>query len=461
MKEFVPHQIHLTKGQVAKLGKGLASNLKHSQMGADKGDFVVMLHPQNARKMLTAFKKTKGMRLQLSPEEIEMTEKHGSGFFRTLKKVTGISKNSFIKGAKKIGKEVISKGALAVGTALGVATGNPAMGAMIGQSLGKAGEATIDSLQPSKGKLGVKFNPREGLNSLKNDAKVFAVEAIDREVDKLPPDQRRIAEKALAGEYPDASSFIMDVGKASVSGRGVLGKRPPKGSPEMKEYMAKLRALKGNKEGKGIGRAFKSLGKKIKKGFEKDIAKPFMRDVGRPVEKALTSKDAMNVYREIGKHAIEQGLPVLGSLGSMALGDPTGMSGAMVGNIGSQYASKAYGGNVVVPMMRPRGRPRKQGGAVASLSKPYKEALKYNYGGLEVASFRDNAPVSNFATNPRVRPSSSEMTLSPYARLDSPAMNPFVPTSYKQEGGVSCGYGGRGLYGGGLYGGGLYGGGLF
>ena len=32
-----------------------------------------------------------------------------------------------------------------------------------------------------------------------------------------------------------------------------LGKRPPKGSPQMKEYMAKMRSMKGNKKGNGIG----------------------------------------------------------------------------------------------------------------------------------------------------------------------------------------------------------------
>lgn len=459
MKDFVPHQIHLTRPQIQKLGKGLATNLKHSQMGADKGDFVVMLHPQNARKMLTSFKKSKGMRLTLSPEEIEMTEKHGSGFFRTLKKWTGIGKTQFLGEAKKIGKKVVSTGAMAVGEAVGAYTGNPVAGAMLGQSLSKAGEKMVDSIQPSKGKLGIKFDPREGVKSLKEDAKMYAVEAMDREIDKLPPDQKRIAEKALAGEYPDASSFIMDVGKASVSGRGVLGKRPPKGSPEMKEYMAKLRALKGSKGGKiNIGRAFRNLGRDIKRSAEK-TGSLIKRDLIDPAGKALTSKDAMNVYKEIGRHAIEQGIPAITTLGSMALGDPTGMSGAMLGNVASQYASKEYKGAVgrgmIVPMVRPRGRPRK-GGAVASLSKPYKEALKYNYGGLEVASFADNRPVSDFSVNPRVRPSSTEMTLSPYAKLDSPAMNPFVPKYYTQEGGASCGYGGRGLYAGGLYGGGLF-----
>ena len=63
------------------------------------------------------------------------------------------------------------------------------------------------------------------------------------------------------------------------------------------------------------------------------------------------------------------------------------------------------------------------------------------------------------------------MTLSPYQQTTSPAMNPFVPTNYFQEGGQSAGYGeavapkkgggvrrkkkmmmmGHGMYGSGLY----------
>jgi hypothetical protein len=67
---------------------------------------------------------------------------------------------------------------------------------------------------------------------------------------------------------------------------------------------------------------------------------------------------------------------------------------------------------------------------------------------------------SKYGTNPKVRPSSMEMTLSPYQSMSSPAMNPFVPTSYAQMGGTSAGYGGAGLYGYGHHQGrGLFGGG--
>jgi hypothetical protein len=58
-----------------------------------------------------------------------------------------------------------------------------------------------------------------------------------------------------------------------------------------------------------------------------------------------------------------------------------------------------------------------------------------------------NAPVANFRPNPRVLPSSTLQTLSPYQNPTAPAMNPFVPTTYAQEGGQGSGYGGVRLIG--------------
>lgn len=472
--DCIPHQIHLTMGQVKKMGQGLGVNVKHSQMGADKGDVVVMLKPQNARKMLTSYRKSKGMRLQLSPEELDTTIKQGTGFFKMLKKYTGINKSDVISGAKKVGKQAIKHGSVVAGTAIGAYMGNPMAGAMIGKALGEAGEATIDSIEPTR--AGVKLDYRKGISAGKKsiiaDAKKVAVEALDEQLDKLPPQYRKIGERALAGEYPDSASAIRDAvntyardsgfglyGGAFVGGdRGMrkMGGRMVKGSPEAKAYMAELRNRKNGGASCGgkinIGKAFKDLGRTIDKGFKKDIAKPFMRDVGNPTAKAFTSKDAMSAYKQIGKHAIEQGIPIATALASMAMGDPTGMSGAMVGNVASQYASKAYGDKVGTG--RPRGRPRKIGGASAMLSTPYKQALRLNKStyGLDLGNFSsDNAPISSFTTNPRVRPSSDEMTLSPYLSTTAPAMNPFVPTYYSQAGGQSCGYGGRGLYAGGLF----------
>lgn len=455
---YVPHQLHLTPAQASKLMSGGAINIPLRNMGSDKGKEVILLSSPNAKKLLSSFKRNKGLRIQMSPDEIEATmmkgsgvnigkafkklgrdikktatsagraidkevlkpvakgfkkeivdsgvgreiarnlidvgtdivlptalgglsmlagdptgmsgqmvgqvagkyinraaEKEGygitsqadakkkymalirsmrgmseaekmkikgSGFFKTLKKWTGVGKTQFLKGAKQMGKEAVKVGSKAVGEAVGAYTGNPVAGAMLGASLEKAGTRMVDSVQPSKGKLGIKFEPKEGLRSLKNDAKMYGIEALDRQIDKLPPEFRGVAENALAGKYPDASSFIRDAVQTQI--------------------------------------------------------------------------------------------------------DP-----AMLG-LGMRRVKKGRG---------------------ASQSMAYKRALKNNYGGLALTNaVMDNVSVMEAEKmgarlNANVKPSSIETPsdygfMSPYQRMDSPAMNPFVPTTYLQQGGTSSGYGG-------------------
>lgn len=480
---YVPHQIHLTPMQASKLMSGGAINIPIHQMGSDKGSEVILLKAPNAKKLLTGFKRNKGVRIMLEPDEIEATmmkgsginigkafkklgrdikktatsagraidkevlkpvakgfkkeiidsgvgkeiarnlidvgtsvvlptalgglsmlagdptgmsgqmvgqvagqqldrlaEKHGygitsqadakkkymalirsmrgmseaeknkikgSGFFKTLKKWTGVGKTQFLKGAKQMGKEAVKVGSMAIGEAVGAYTGNPVAGAMLGASLEKAGSRAVDSIQPSKGKLGIKFDPKSGINSLKQDAKMYAIEAVDRQIDKLPPELRSVAEDALAGKYPDASSLVRDAVQTQMTTTAGFGMRP---------------TLRG------------------------------VRKAGRG----------------------------------------------------------------------------------ATQSKAFKQALKNNYGGLALTNaVMDNLSVAEAEKrgarmNANVRPSRIETPsdygfMSPYARMDSPAMNPFVPTTYLQEGGTSSGYGnisqseynkimGAGLY----YGRGLY-----
>jgi hypothetical protein len=73
--------------------------------------------------------------------------------------------------------------------------------------------------------------------------------------------------------------------------------------------------------------------------------------------------------------------------------------------------------------------------------------MKDTFNAPVITSAGRNAPVANFKPNPRVMPSSTLMTLSPFQTPTAPAMNPFVPTTYKQEGGQGSGYGGVRLMG--------------
>lgn len=79
-----PHELalHISRPQMSKLHKGLAVQLKHADIG--KGVHKVHLTQQQFRKMGTAHKNGKGIRLQFNPEQINHhIEK---GFFDSLKK---------------------------------------------------------------------------------------------------------------------------------------------------------------------------------------------------------------------------------------------------------------------------------------------------------------------------------------------------------------------------------------
>jgi hypothetical protein len=387
-QDYIPHQIHLSATQIKKLGSGLATNLKHSQMGADKGDIVVMLRPQNARKMLSAYKKDRGIRLSLSPDELDETLKEGGGFFQTLGKYTGIKKSDVLEGAKQMGRKAIERGIPVIAEALGSAMGDHARGERIARTLGKASEAMLDNVESTKGGF------------------------------KLSSSQR--ARDIIA---EDAKDLAKEVISEKLSGMGLYGGRLRKGSEEAKARMAELRAKKSGKEGGrlNIGRAFKNFGRQVKNVGREIISNP--------------------IVKSIAKEVVSKALPALGEAGAMALGDETGVSGKMAGDKIASLINQKIGSG--------RGRPKKSGGAVASNSKAYKQAMLLNKAtyGVDVSSVgADNRPLKDFRIDGKVKPSSSEMTLSPYQSISSPAMNPFIPTYYFQEGGTTCGYGGRGLY---------------
>ena len=129
------------------------------------------------------------------------------GFFKRIKKLTGINKTDIIKTAKRIGKEVVSNSAALAGEAITAYTGNPVLGASTKHAIEKGGHKAIDS-----------GNVRRGLRAAggtaKQIAKYFAIEAADSYINThLSGDEKKYAEKALAGEYPSAKDLIYDYGK--------------------------------------------------------------------------------------------------------------------------------------------------------------------------------------------------------------------------------------------------------
>jgi hypothetical protein len=414
---FIPHQLGLSAKQPLMLMRGGAVLIPHSMMGADRGDYVMMLEPQNARKLLTSYKKGKGIKIKLTPNEITETLRRGRGFMDKVKKAMEkgrVIMNDLLDNpaVRELGKAGIKKGAEFIGNAIGGYFGNAEMGKNVGKFVGEAGAKGLDAKD---------FNITK--DELANEAKKQGLDYARAE------GRRRIKANVDDDLYRGLAQHGLNVVDKKVSATtgaedlrrlGLGMKRPKlvKGSAEAKAYMASIRAKKGA-------------------GFGDDLLGG-LKKVGRYVIPATT-----------------------GTLGGLAGGVASGGNplGAIAGSAGGTYA-----GDVIVSklgiagagMRRARGRPRKVVGMGATSSQPFQQALRNNFGGLQLKNdVVNNAPLSSFnKVNPVVKPSPDMMTLSPYARMDSPAMNPFIPTYYIQQGGTSCGYGGRGLYT--SYGKGLY-----
>ena len=177
--------------------------------------------------------------------------------------------------------------------------------------------------------------------------------------------------------------------------KALSGGRVMKGSEEAKERMAKLRAMR-----KGSGTYENLL--KVKQG---------LRTIGQPFE------------RTIGVNPAD-------------IGEPIGEA------LGAELYKAVYG--------HPRGYGVGKG---VKQSKAYKTAMKSQVGFVpDVPAVKNLPPSQAGVIDKRVKPSGDQMTLSPYQLPSAPAMNPFVPKTYTQEGGTQSGYGGKGLYAGkGLY----------
>jgi len=431
MHDYIPHQLGLVKDQARNLIMGKPVVIPYSKMGCGAGEHIMMLKPKNAKKLLSAYKKGKGVKMHLMPDEIHHTVHHGQGFFDVAKKiynkVSGVAGQAFKNPAvNAIAQQGAQYGADALGSAVGAYLGNPEAGQVVGNMVGQQAKRTISN-------KAVKAD--SNTRNPEKQAVEIAQKAIRQNIDKLPSEVQPVARKALKEVMPDVSSYgfgildekfsINDIGRTGreLFGRGsildekfsindikntgkkLFGGKLKKGSPEAKAFMASIRKKKG-----GAG---------------------FFDDIGRKITSGL----------------VHQGIPVaVGALASTATGNP--LLGAVASRTVGKMAGDAVGKATGYGVKRPRGRPRKVGGAVASTSAAYRNTLRRNFSGLELqAPVINNPSASSFKTNPRVEPSSTEMTLSPYARMDSPAMNPFIPTKYTQQGGTSNGYGGRGLYG--------------
>jgi hypothetical protein len=304
---MIEHRLSLSAPQIRKLKSGGAITIKPSQFGADSAHSV-MVRPQTARRMATAMRKQKGLRISLKPDEDLLQEtqggkislksigktlgktardtgsvlkktfasddamktyrqlghygldvgvpilagvagemlggpagaaagaalgeiaadqigkrtgySQGKGFYKALKKYTGINKTD----VKKTAKSMARVGAEVAGEAITAYTGNPMAGKAFEKVASKTAEAAIDG--------GVK----KGVKASKKVVKDMAAEAVDDYIDKnLTGAEKKVAEKALAGKYPSAKELVYDYGNSklekslsgveTLSGYGMLPRR--------------------------------------------------------------------------------------------------------------------------------------------------------------------------------------------------------------------------------------------
>ena len=84
MVKYHPVQVHLSSAQKKRLLNGYIVSLKHTHIG--KGNTKVHVTGMQHKRMLTAVRNSKGMRLGMSRPQLNHNLKHGSGIFDVIKK---------------------------------------------------------------------------------------------------------------------------------------------------------------------------------------------------------------------------------------------------------------------------------------------------------------------------------------------------------------------------------------
>jgi len=403
--------LSLSPAQMTKIKKGLPIQISHGSMG--NGDIVVSLHPENAKKMMSAFKRGKGLRIQMDEDEVR-----ASGLLGSLKKLGKKVEKGVVDVGNKVAKpakKVISKIPKPVrdvlqdeaqglidttGTTLGMmvgqATGDEELGDMVNKGVSDTGNELLSGQRLS---LGSKILP-------------IAKKSVNVVVDQIEDPQYRavakqIVKKSGAGLYGKAGSGLTGRG---LSGSGMRNRRrrpnldeesmakmgilPERGRNVIQPYPPRMprvdedyymKSIRKNKQGSGF---FSNIGKQIKKGA-KETGRDFQRGA-KVGKKALFGK-------RIGDEAAFV-LPIAGTV----MG---GAAGSFVGGPGGSALGGAAGGA--------------GGKALAD------EINKRGYG-MKGGKGRRNS---------MVRPASDVPTFSPYATLYSPQNHPFMPRSSFQNGG--------------------------
>ena len=159
-------QISISPAQLSKIKRGLPIQIKHGSMG--NGDVVVSLHPDKARKMMSAYKRGKGLRIHMDTNEVR-----ASGLLSSIKKLgkkveKGVVDvgNKFAKPTKKVISQIpkpvrdvlqdqaqglIDGTGSTLGTMIATATGDEELGEMVKQGISDTGNEFLSGQRLSLG----------------------------------------------------------------------------------------------------------------------------------------------------------------------------------------------------------------------------------------------------------------------------------------------------------------------
>ena len=417
-------QIRISPAQLSKIKKGMPIQIKHDSMGS--GDFVIAVHPENAKKMMSAYKRGKGLRIQMDEDEVRASGLL-DGIKRLGKKIEkGVvnAGNTVAKPTKKVISQIpkpirdvlqqeaqglVNTTGSTLGMMVGQATGDDELGEMISQGISDTGNELLSGKRLS---LGSKILPiaKKSVNMVVDNIEDPQYRAVVKEIVKKSgaglygKTGQGLRGQGLSGSGLSGSGMrkrypaVMrpdfdeeDMGQMRIlpeRGRNVIKPYPrrmprfEKGSQEAKDYMSSIR---NNKEGSGF---FKKIGKSLKKEANK---------VGRDIEKGANKGKTALFGKRIGDEAAFV-LPIAGTvLGGTAGSLAGGPFGSALGGAAGGAAGKALGDDI----------------------------KKRGYG-MKGGKGRRNS---------MVRPASDVPTFSPYATLYSAQNHPFTPRSSFQNGG--------------------------
>jgi len=439
-------QIHISPAQLSKIKRGLPIQLKHDSMGS--GDMVIAVHPDKAKKMMSAYKRGKGLRIQMDEDEVR-----ASGLLGSLKKLgkkveKGVvdAGNKIAKPAKKViskipkpvrdvlqdeAQSLIDTTGTTLGMLVGQATGDEELGDMINQGISDTGNELLSGKRLS---LGSKILP-------------IAKKSVNVVVDQIEDPQYRavakqIVKKSGAGLYGKAGAGLTGQGLRGqgLSGQGLSGSglsgQGLSGSGMRKRYPAVMPRPEFDEEDIERLKPY-SRNPRFEKGSH-EVIKPYPRRMPRFEKGSQEAKDYMasirnnkqgsGFFSKLGKE-IKKGAKEAGK--DFKKGAKVGKKALFGKRIGDEASFILPIAGTVL------------GGTAGSMAGgPFGSALGGAAGGAAGKALADDINKRGYGMKGKgrkgsmVRPASDMPTFSPYATLYSAQNHPFVPESSFQNGGT-------------------------